>query len=138
MYIPLYNKSNYTLLSSLLNIDDIINYAVNNNISSIALSDSNMYGVMEFIKKCDSKNIKETEYEFYELGFDKYIKVSGEQGDGISDLLDLITHNFPKFEEEIENPKTSDNLNMIMIIFVSILLLCIPGYMIIKKRILIK
>ena len=58
MYIPLYNKSNYTLLSSLLNIDDIINYAVNNNISSIALSDSNMYGVMEFIKKCDSKNIK--------------------------------------------------------------------------------
>lgn len=41
-------------------------------------------------------------------------------------------------KEEIENPKTSDNLNMIMIIFVSILLLCIPGYIIIKKRILIK
>ena len=58
MYIPLYNKSNYTLLSSLLNIDNIINYALNNNISSIALSDSNMYGVMEFIKKCNSNNIK--------------------------------------------------------------------------------
>lgn len=56
--------------------------------------------VIVAINKCDSKKIKETEYEFYELGFDKYIKVSGEQGDGIRDLLDLIVEDFPKFEEE--------------------------------------
>jgi len=56
--------------------------------------------VIVAINKCDSKKIKETEYEFYELGFENYIKVSGEQGDGISDLLDLITSNFPKYEEE--------------------------------------
>lgn len=56
--------------------------------------------VIVAINKCDSKKIKETEYEFYELGFEKYIKVSGEQGDGIRDLLDLIVENFPKFEEE--------------------------------------
>ena len=58
MYIPLYNKSNYTLLSSLLKIDDLINYAEKNNISSLALTDTTMYGTMEFITKCHNKNIK--------------------------------------------------------------------------------
>ena len=58
MYIPLYNKSNYTLLSSLLKIDDLIMFAKNNNISSIALTDNNMYATMEFIKKCKKENIK--------------------------------------------------------------------------------
>ena len=58
MYIPLYNKSNYTLLSSLLKIDDLINYAEKNNISSLALTDTTMYGTMEFITKCYNKNIK--------------------------------------------------------------------------------
>ena len=56
--------------------------------------------VIVAINKCDTKRIKETEYEFYELGFENYIKVSGEQGDGIYDLLDAITENFPKFEED--------------------------------------
>ena len=31
MYISLFNKSNYTMLSSLLKIDDIVNFAKNNN-----------------------------------------------------------------------------------------------------------
>ena len=58
MYIPLFNRSNYSLLSSLLKIDDIILYAKNHNISSIALTDNNMFGTMEFIKKCEENNIK--------------------------------------------------------------------------------
>ena len=58
MYIPLFNKSNYSLLSSMLKIDDIISYAVDNNLPKIALTDTNMYGAMEFIKKCKSKNIE--------------------------------------------------------------------------------
>ncbi|MBQ9018695.1 MAG: DNA polymerase III subunit alpha [Bacilli bacterium] len=58
MYIPLFNRSNYTMLSSLLKIDDIVDFAKNNNISSISLTDSNMYGTMEFIKKCEKQNIK--------------------------------------------------------------------------------
>ena len=59
--------------------------------------------VIVAINKCDSKKIKENEYDFYELGFENMVKVSGEQGDGISDLLDLITKNFPKFESEENN-----------------------------------
>ena len=58
MYIPLWNKSNYTLLSSLLKIDDIIAYAKDHTIPSIAISDSNMFGTMEFIKKCEKAGIK--------------------------------------------------------------------------------
>ena len=58
MYIPLFNKSNYSLLSSLLKIDEIITYAKESNISSIAIADTNMYGAMEFIKKCQNENIK--------------------------------------------------------------------------------
>ena len=58
MYIPLFNRSNYEMLSSLLKTDDIVSFAKNNNISSIALTDSNMYATMEFIKKCESNNIK--------------------------------------------------------------------------------
>ena len=56
--------------------------------------------VIVVINKCDSKKIKDTEYEFYELGFSKYFKVSGEQGDGIYDLLDEIINIIPTVEEE--------------------------------------
>ena len=59
--------------------------------------------IIVVINKCDSKKIKETEYDFYELGFDKYIKVSGEQGDGIYDLLDEIKKILPVYEEEEDN-----------------------------------
>ena len=58
MYIPLYNKSNYSLLSSMLSIDDIISFAVHHKISSMALCDDSMYGVMEFIHKCKKNDIK--------------------------------------------------------------------------------
>ncbi len=58
MYIPLYNKSYYSLLSSMLSIDDLVSFAVHHKISSIAISDDFMYGVMEFINKCKSSNIK--------------------------------------------------------------------------------
>ena len=58
MYIPLYNKSNYNLLSSLLKIDDIVDYAKTNQLPSISIADSNMFGTMEFIKKCEKVSIK--------------------------------------------------------------------------------
>ena len=56
--------------------------------------------VIVAINKCDSKKINENEYEFYELGFSSYVKVSGEHGTGISDLLDVVTKDFSKQEEE--------------------------------------
>ena len=57
MYNLLYVKSNYSLLSSLLTIDDIIDYSINNNIPNAVIVDDNMYGVMEFIKKCNFRSL---------------------------------------------------------------------------------
>ncbi len=56
--------------------------------------------VIVVINKCDSKKIKDNEYEFYELGFNNYIKVSGEQSIGIYDLLDEICKLLPTYNEE--------------------------------------
>ena len=58
MFNMLYVKSNYSLLSSLLTIDDIIDYNIKNNRTSAVICDDNMYGTMEFIKKCNLKKIK--------------------------------------------------------------------------------
>ena len=57
MFIPLFNTSNFTLLSSLLKIDEIVSFAKEENLSSISLTDTNMFGTMEFIKKCEKENI---------------------------------------------------------------------------------
>lgn len=59
--------------------------------------------VIVVINKCDTKVIKETEYDFYELGFNKYIKVSGEQNSGIYELLEEISNNIPNYIEEDDN-----------------------------------
>ena len=56
--------------------------------------------VIVAINKIDSKESKEHEYDFYELGFENYINVSGEQNIGIYDLLDKITEDFTEIEEE--------------------------------------
>ena len=72
-------------------------YVVRNMLKKIASK------VIVVINKCDSKKIKENEYDFYSLGFNDYLKVSGEQGDGIYDLLDKIETLIPQFEAEDDN-----------------------------------
>lgn len=106
MYIPLFNKSNYTLLSSLLKIDDLVNYAKNNNIPSIALTDTNMFGTMEFIKKCEQNNINPIiglnilldDYNFIVLaknydGYKNLIKLSTIQNERKITIEDIKKHN---------------------------------------------
>lgn len=58
MFTPIYIKSNYSLLSSMLKIDDIIDYSLKNNLTSCFLTDTNMYGAMEFYKKCKMNSLK--------------------------------------------------------------------------------
>ena len=58
MYIPLFNKTNYNLLSSLLKINELVQFAKEKNLTSISITDTNMFGNMEFIKKCEKFNIK--------------------------------------------------------------------------------
>lgn len=56
--------------------------------------------VIVVINKTDSKLFKDHLYDFYELGFDNYINVSGEQNIGIYALLEEITKDFKEYEEE--------------------------------------
>ena len=57
-YIPMRIKTNYSLLSSLIKIDDLINKCKELNINELAICDDNMYGVMEFYKECIKNDIK--------------------------------------------------------------------------------
>ena len=54
----LYVKSNYSLLSSLLTIDKIVKRNKEQNTGYAVLCDDNMYGAMEFIKKCQAEDLK--------------------------------------------------------------------------------
>ena len=56
--------------------------------------------VIVAINKIDHRDSKHHAYDFYELGFDKYIEVSGEQNLGIADLLDEITKDFKEVEKD--------------------------------------
>lgn len=55
------------------------------------------------INKVDSKYYKDHEYDFYELGFEKNVKISGEQNIGIYELLEEITQNITPFSENIND-----------------------------------
>lgn len=59
--------------------------------------------VIVVINKFDSKLAKDNIYDFYELGFGRYIKVSGEQNTGIIDLLEEITKEFKEIKEESDD-----------------------------------
>ena len=50
--------------------------------------------VIVVINKVDSKKARDHIYDFYELGFEQYFEISGEQGTGFIELLDAIVDNF--------------------------------------------
>ena len=56
--------------------------------------------VIVAINKTDSKEARNNIYDFYELGFENYIEISGEQNIGIYDMLELITSNFHEIKED--------------------------------------
>ncbi len=58
MFAPLYIKTDYSLLTSMIKIDDLISYAKKNNIKALTITDDNLSGVFEFYQKCQANNIK--------------------------------------------------------------------------------
>ncbi len=57
-YVPLNIKTEYSMLNSLIKVNDLIEFALKNNIKSLTITDNNMHGTMEFYKACIKNNIK--------------------------------------------------------------------------------
>ena len=55
------------------------------------------------INKIDNKKAEEHIYDFYELGFDSYIPISGEHGIGFIELMDEVTSDFNEKEDREDN-----------------------------------
>ncbi len=56
--------------------------------------------VIVAINKVDNKKAEDHIYDFYELGFDVYIPISGEHGIGFVELMDEVTKDFNEKEEK--------------------------------------
>ena len=57
-YAPLFIKTDYSLLSSLIKIDDLISYLKKYDINKVAVCDDNLLYAAEFYNKCILNDIK--------------------------------------------------------------------------------
>ena len=57
-YIPLYIKTEYSLLDSTIRIKELVEYAKLNNIKALTITDNNLYGAYEFYLECTKNDIK--------------------------------------------------------------------------------
>ena len=112
MYIPLCVKSNYSLLSSMLKIDDIITYSLNNNLEYAALNDINMFGVREFILKCEKENLKPLISLSINIE-EKEIVLFAKNYNGYKSLMKLTTI---KSREKITVEYLKNNINGLLVV----------------------
>lgn len=83
-------------------VDSKENITQNDKYLASMLHRSNKRVIVAF-NKIDNKESLIHKYDYYELGFSEFIEISAEHSKGISDLLDLIVKDFPKFKQEVDN-----------------------------------
>ncbi|CAM9138110.1 DNA polymerase III subunit alpha [Mycoplasma marinum] len=107
-YINLHANTEYSLLESTIKIDSLIEYAKNNELSSLAITDHNvMYGVAEFVKKCQKNNIKPI------IGLDLDVQdfrliLLAKNHDGYLDLMKLSSKKVRGEEIRVEDIPVKD------------------------------
>ena len=89
MYTPLYVKSNYTFLSSLIKIDNLVKKCLDENIKQVALCDDNMIASMYFYKECINNGIKPI--IGLEISVDDTILLYAKNYKGYQNLLKIVT-----------------------------------------------
>ena len=108
MFVPLKVVSDYSLLNSLIKIDNLMFFLKKHNITTCALVDENLYGSIEFYTKCKKNNIKPV------IGLDvviddKHIYLYAKNKEGYKTLLKLNTlkqkRNLELSDINIENLK---------------------------------
>ena len=106
MFTSLYVKTNYSLLSSLVSIDNLILYAVEHKLSALAICDDNMTSTKIFYDKCIKNNIKPVigldlkynnsnilMYAKNFIGYQSLIKLSTISSERDITITDLETYN---------------------------------------------
>lgn len=106
MFTSLYVKTNYSLLSSLVSIDNLILYAVEHKLSALAICDDNMTSTKIFYDKCIKNNIKpiiglDLKYDNSNIlmyaksftGYQSLIKLSTISSERDITITDLETYN---------------------------------------------
>ncbi len=104
-YVPLWVKTDYSLLSSLIKIDDLIDKLISLNITSCAICDDNLFGAMEFYTKCKKNNIKPI--IGLELNFDFPVLLYAKNYEGYQALCKIDTL---KNKGELTEEKTYEYL----------------------------
>ena len=104
MYTPLYIKTDYSLLSSLVKIDDLIDNLKKKNITSCAVVDDNLYGTMEIVTKFTRNNIKPI------IGLDLgNLLLYAKNKDGYYNLIKIETaKNYDSLTDEVLSKYNSD------------------------------
>ena len=110
--VPLYIKTDNSLLSSMITIDKLVKYAKENNIPSLTITDNNMFGAIEFYKKCLENNIKPI--IGLEVDYDEKIILYAKNYDGYKNLLKLSTIMSKDKVSSNDLLKYSDNLICIL------------------------
>lgn len=97
MYCPLYVKTDYSLLSSLVKVDDLIEKLKKKNLTSCAVVDDNLYGTMEIVTKFKKNGLHPI------IGLDlKNILLYVKNEEGYYNLVKIETNkNFNTLNDEI-------------------------------------
>ena len=105
MFVPLKIKTEYSLLKSTIKVDSLILFLKKHNITSCAICDENLYGVMEFFTKMKASNLKPI--IGLDLNIDNYeIILYPKDNEGYKNLLKIHTLKETR-ELTLENIKES-------------------------------
>ena len=130
-YVNLGVVLDYTLLSSLIKVDDLIDYANNKNIKVLGILNDNLYSTMDFYTKAVKNNIKpiiglikkydNLEYYIYPKNYDGLVDLFNDKLD-TANLITVIPYNSKDLFNNINSNekyisyKTKDELKNALLI----------------------
>ena len=92
MFIPLGIKTDYSLMNSLIKIDDLITYLKTNNITACGILDDNLFSSMNFYNSCLKNDIKPIIGLVVKIG-DNKIYLYAKNYEGYLNLLKILSLN---------------------------------------------
>ena len=110
-YVPLWIKTDYSILNSLIKIDDLIDKLISLNITTCAICDNNLFGIAEFYTKCKNNNIKPI--IGLEIDLDYKILLYAKNYKGYQNLCNIDTL---KNKKELTMEKLYDYLSDILVV----------------------